>query len=62
MISGHPGQAAEFGIDIFDLGRLGLTGELGFPRISTVEGDKIEVGKVGGCPGQIIGVAVLFEK
>src|SRR5207237_5170952 len=44
----HPGQAAELGIDIFYLGHLGLTGELGFPRKGAVEGDKVEVGKSGG--------------
>ena len=49
----HPGQAAELSIDIFDLGRLGLTGELGFPRKSAVEGDKVEVGKSGGRSGRI---------
>ena len=43
--SHHPGQAAEFGIDVFDFDRLSLSGELGFPRKSTVEGDEIEGGK-----------------
>ena len=53
----HPGQAAELGIDIFDFGRLGLSGELGFPRKGAVKGDKVEIGKVGGRRRQVLGVS-----
>ena len=58
----HPCQGAELGVYVFDLRRLCLSGELGFPRKSAVKSNKIEVGKSGGRPRQIVGVAILFDK